>query len=375
MESSHVDYSIIHLIRTMSIWNSYPSTYRKQEVEHVLRAIRSGECAAVIGLSGAGKSNFVGFIHHRSDVFPHPNRLIDCNRLLDPTPEGFFNLFRQTLEDVPLDNRDPFSALERSIGRSMAGNGGKLAIIIDRFDSLADDPVITNGLRALRDAYKFQLTYVISTRYPLDEETELAELFFGNTTWLGPMSESDTQWNVDRYAKRLNVSWQENVWQQIYRLTGGYPSLVKAVCEAFANGTPLKYEQLRDHPAVTKRITEFSRDNPSVDVLRQSKLTDIPLLQLQVSTSPAFDTTQLTEKEYLLLEFVQSHPGEVCSKDDLIRAVWPEDMIYEQGVRDDSLAQLVRRLRVKIEVDPSEPKIIITIPGRGYLYSKTSSWP
>ena len=51
-----------------------------------------------------------------------------------------------------------------------------------------------------------------------------------------------------------------------------------------------------------------------------------------------------------------------------MRAVWPEDFIFEQGVRDDSLAQLVRRLRIKIEPDPSQPKYIQTVPGRGYIF-------
>jgi two-component system KDP operon response regulator KdpE len=58
----------------------------------------------------------------------------------------------------------------------------------------------------------------------------------------------------------------------------------------------------------------------------------------------------------------------VCEKDDLIQAVWPEDKIFEQGIRDDSLAQLVRRLRKKIEPDPASPRRIHTIPGRGYRF-------
>jgi DNA-binding winged helix-turn-helix (wHTH) protein len=56
----------------------------------------------------------------------------------------------------------------------------------------------------------------------------------------------------------------------------------------------------------------------------------------------------------------------VCDKDDLIRAVWPEDRIFERGVRDDSLAQLVRRLREKVETNPSAPRRIQTVAGRGY---------
>jgi DNA-binding winged helix-turn-helix (wHTH) protein len=56
----------------------------------------------------------------------------------------------------------------------------------------------------------------------------------------------------------------------------------------------------------------------------------------------------------------------LVEKDDLIRAVWPEDKLFEDGGRDDSLAQLIRRLRRKIEPDPARPQIIQTVPGRGY---------
>ena len=39
------------------------------------------------------------------------------------------------------------------------------------------------------------------------------------------------------------------------------------------------------------------------------------------------------------------------------------------GVRDDSLAQLVRRLREKIEPNPATPQHIHTVPGRGYKFN------
>jgi DNA-binding winged helix-turn-helix (wHTH) protein len=52
----------------------------------------------------------------------------------------------------------------------------------------------------------------------------------------------------------------------------------------------------------------------------------------------------------------------------LIHAVWPEDRIFERGIRDDSLAQIIRRLREKIEPDPSSPSHVHTVPGRGYRY-------
>jgi DNA-binding response OmpR family regulator len=77
-------------------------------------------------------------------------------------------------------------------------------------------------------------------------------------------------------------------------------------------------------------------------------------------------TTSLTAKEHALLIYFIQHPSAICTKDELIQAVWPEDKIFDVGVRDDSLAQLIRRVRIKIEADPSKPVFVLTIPGRGY---------
>jgi DNA-binding response OmpR family regulator len=53
----------------------------------------------------------------------------------------------------------------------------------------------------------------------------------------------------------------------------------------------------------------------------------------------------------------------VCSKDDIARAVWPE---YEDDVYDYQVENLVRRLRTKIEPDPTDPQMIQTVRGLGY---------
>jgi DNA-binding winged helix-turn-helix (wHTH) protein len=70
----------------------------------------------------------------------------------------------------------------------------------------------------------------------------------------------------------------------------------------------------------------------------------------------------------LLLKYLQAHPNQVCEKDELMRAVWPEVKVYDEGLQDDSLAQLVRRLRRKIEPDPSNPVHIFNVTGRGYRF-------
>jgi hypothetical protein len=353
----------------MSIWKTYPIDYREKEVQHILAAVRAGECASVIGLSGAGKSNLMGFIANRPEVFTHPNALVDCNRLRQPTPDALFRLIRRALgQSTPAD--DEFDALDLLIEKRLVENGGGFTLLLDRFEILADDHSIASNLRSLRDTHKYQLTFVTATRRPLDPTSELAELLFGHTIWLGPLSESDSYWSVNRYAQRVSQDWNISVAERIREITWGYPSLLRAVCEAYAGGALLDTANLMDHPAVLRRVKEFWDDDPSEIDLRDAGLEGLPLL-VSAPGIQGFDTSQLTEKEFLLLQYLEAHPGEVCNKDDLIQAVWPEDLIYERGIRDDSLAQLVRRLRVKIETDPSNPRYIQTVPGRGYRFSGT----
>ncbi len=350
----------------MDLWQTYPRTYRQGEVTRITGAVRAGACVNVVGPSGAGKSNLLGFLAHRADVFPLPAVLVDGNRLRQVSAEALLRLTRRAL-GAGETTEDPWDALETALTQRLGAGEGSLCILFDRFDPLADDPLTAANLRALRDTFKYRLTYVIATRRPLPPDTELAELTFGHTLYLGVLSESDARWNVRRFAARFGETWGPEVEERICALSGKYPALLKSVCEALADGAPLTEAGLRRHPALRRRVEEFWRDAPPADLLRRSGLDGLALLQPLPADSD-FDPARLTPKEYRLLAYLRAHPGEVCEKDVLIRAVWPEDVVYERGVRDDSLAQLVRRLRRKIEPDPSNPLHLLTVPGRGYRF-------
>jgi ABC-type dipeptide/oligopeptide/nickel transport system ATPase subunit len=350
-----------------SIWDTYPTDYRSQEVESIISAVKAGECVSLVGLGGSGKSNLLGFLAHRHSRAETGLEmvLVDCNRLSESSPGAFFGLIQRSLGN-DAEAVDEVAVLEEIISKRLASSNF-LCLLIDRFEVLtgSEQGGIYGNLRALRDAHKYALTYVIATRRPLDPHSELAELFYANTLWLGPMSESDARWNVTRYADRKGLHWDEKAVQEIVRLSWGYPSLLRAICEAYADGTSLDVPSLVEHQAVHRRVAEFWADGPGEEELRHSRLEGQPILG--ISRSPvAFDSSTLTAKEHKLWEYLLAHPGEVCEKDELIRAVWPEDKIYEQGIRDDSLAQLVRRLREKVELDASKPRYIQTVSGRGY---------
>jgi DNA-binding response OmpR family regulator len=71
----------------------------------------------------------------------------------------------------------------------------------------------------------------------------------------------------------------------------------------------------------------------------------------------------LSPKEFALLSYLYERRGQVCSKDDIGNAVWPE---YLDGVYDYQIENLVRRLRSRIEPDPANPLLLLTERGRGY---------
>jgi hypothetical protein len=261
---------------------------------------------------------------------------------------------------------DYSSAAERRLAASPDG----LCLLIDRYDALPEEEraSVSGPLRALRDMFKYQLRYVVATRRPLDPADELAELFYANTLWLGPLAEADARWSAGQYALRRGLNWDDAFLTRLIELSWGYPGLLRACCEA---AVPLQtnaqlpaaivIETLRKHPAVQRRVQEFWADAPEAEDVRRAGLKDHPLLSAAALPISA-DSPELTASENRLLACLQAHPGVICAKDDLIRAVWPEDRVVD-GLRDDSLAQLVRRLRQKIGAER-----IQTLPGRGYRY-------
>ena len=73
---------------------------------------------------------------------------------------------------------------------------------------------------------------------------------------------------------------------------------------------------------------------------------------------------KLTAKEFDLLWFLASHPRRVFSRDQLMDRVWG----YEAALDTGTVTVHVRRLREKIEDDPSRPRRLETVWGAGYRF-------
>ena len=74
----------------------------------------------------------------------------------------------------------------------------------------------------------------------------------------------------------------------------------------------------------------------------------------------------LTPHEFNLLQLLIAHPGTVFERDEILARVWKDDVfVTVRGVD-----ALVKRLRRKIEADPSQPKRVLTAWGSGYKFGE-----
>ncbi|MFC1935846.1 FHA domain-containing protein [Chloroflexota bacterium] len=72
----------------------------------------------------------------------------------------------------------------------------------------------------------------------------------------------------------------------------------------------------------------------------------------------------LSRKEFDVLHLLYRRRGEACSKDQIAAGGWPERTQGDIG--DQEIEQCIRRLRLRVEPDPSQPRYILTVRGYGY---------
>ena len=107
-------------------------------------------------------------------------------------------------------------------------------------------------------------------------------------------------------------------------------------------------------------------------VLRRARSVRPPLdrvsagpLEIDATTREARrdgELLSLTAKEFDLLWFLASNPGRVFSRDQLMHRVWGYSAALDTG----TVTVHVRRLREKLEADPSDPQLLETVWGVGY---------
>lgn len=243
---------------------------RQAQIETVLRIVAQGECCAIFGLSNTGKSPLLRALpapehqalYARYAARPGALIYIDCNRVVELTAPGFYEIvvrsLLEALEDAAAAAAAPpdlirhlreqhslITTAPSAFQASLAFNhaiaecarqlGRNLVLLLDEFDEVygaLEDRTLLN-LRALKDKFPDQLAYITATVRPLGEsrtpgDNEFAELFAGHILPLGLLAPADAQRFLDASEARLPAE----AAQTVLRLAGGHFGLLSALTQA-----------------------------------------------------------------------------------------------------------------------------------------------
>lgn len=115
------------------------------------------------------------------------------------------------------------------------------------------------------------------------------------------------------------------------------------------------------------RVRAVLRRTTPAPILQGEKALTIGKLHIDPGTREVFAgerKADLTAKEFDLLWFLARHPRQVFSRSQLLDQVWGYDYYGDPS----TVTVHVRRLREKIESDPSNPRRILTVWGVGYKF-------
>ena len=113
--------------------------------------------------------------------------------------------------------------------------------------------------------------------------------------------------------------------------------------------------------AILRRVRSREAEEDSGNVVKSG---DVSMDTDRRSLRIAGEDINLTSKEFDMLLLLVNHPGKVYSRDSLLQTIWGSD--YPGDAR--TVDVHIRRLREKIEPNPSEPRYVHTKWGVGYYF-------
>lgn len=469
--------SITNTLSRGAYWTLFPVTYRQEMLESIAGWLKFGYSGTVVGGSGSGKSNLFGFIASNPHLLAQQMQTeeddflfccFDVNSLPTVTPEHFcgemLQILSMTIKRAVPELADETDKLVATIGpqsdiltmartldqihKLVISQAGRTIVwLIDRFDEACRqlDSGSLNNLRWLRDQARYaaadqfrsKFAYVIFSRRPLErlrdrnEISEFVEIIEDNITWIGPMSEQDTRWNIDQIAQRTGAQIEPKAAELILELSGGLTSFTKLITESYISGkldssmsraeaiktiltlpaTRRICQEILDElepdertllSAITSGATKQNATVPAVAYLRNlgyvvadergdnaifSPIFFHYVAQTRTSATmnafsvePNSGTIQLnglsvadqfTALEARLFRYFIEQEGLLCVREVLEDELWPDDFQDEHsmGNRRQGLATLVKQLRQKIHtLTDSDYDYILTVRGQGFRY-------
>ncbi len=315
--------------------------------------------------------------------------------------------------------------LERICGRLCEGHGLRLTFLFDQFEDVwkSGDARLFLHLRHLRDEFKYRLNYLVLTRDRLQQIRERArddladvesfwELFSSHVYGLGPYNAADARCMIDRIAARRNVAVSDDLGRLVLSASGGHSGLLRALFWALQNNSqPYETEpnRLLKLPSVAEECAKIWHDllpeqqrtlcalavDDHFQQADDDSLADMRLKRLVVGDAPRIfspvfhayaleqthdmqglvvnlplrqvwingSTIKLSRLEFNLLAFLVSHSERVCSREEILNHLYPQEAY---NTSDDRIDALMRRLRESLGEEASSPRYLVTRRGIGF---------
>lgn len=156
---------------------------------------------------------------------------------------------------------------------------------------------------------------------------------------------------------RLIARWRE-AGRDMPVLVGVRPEVAECRAALDAGATDYLVRPFRADAAITRlRTHACGRPHPHTLLMGQRSVD----LQRRTIDDPTGESP-LTTLEVRLLAFLGARPGEPVRTETILREVWG----YARALQTRAVANTVMRLRRKLEVDPGQPRHLLTVRGIGY---------
>lgn len=302
----------------------------------------------------------------------------------------------------------------------------RIVLLFDQFEDIWAnlDAQLFLNLRYLRDEFKYRLVYLTVMRERLQRVRRRSrddvaaveafwELFEPHVFGLGMCNWDDAMLVIERIARRHDRRVAKELAEAAFTATGGHPALLRAtywtvqsvellhnavdeiiaIPEIAQECVKLWQDLLPDEQHLIRMIATdnpaSSKDNETLAELRLKGLVTgdpprlfAPIFSAFVQRQSGLTADgvvvdrrlrlvwkngrqlegQLTPLEFSLLEYLASRAGEVCSRDEILAVLYPDDHL---DANDDRIDTLVRRLREALGEDGRRPHYILTVRGVG----------
>ena len=115
-------------------------------------------------------------------------------------------------------------------------------------------------------------------------------------------------------------------------------------------------------------LSTTQRPDNGAEIIRINGLVIDPARR---AVSVSDSAVELTAREFDLLHYFASHPGQVFSREHLLNSVWG----YGHDGYEHTVNSHINRLRKKIEQDPADARYILTVWGVGYKFAEAGHVP